>query len=147
MKSRSKQPVRHVVLYAEDEDVDLLLCERAFKVHEKEIELRSVSDGRSVVDWLEGSGPYANRAFFPIPALVVLDSKLKDMSGLDVLRWVRAQRRFRDLPVVLHAGSTPRHELGAYDELHVTAVIEKDSTCQNLVECVRNILDGELVGR
>jgi CheY-like chemotaxis protein len=146
MNSRSKQPARHVVLYAEDEDVDLMLCERAFKPHE-EIELRSVSDGRSVIDWLGGSGPYANRAFFPVPAVIVLDSKFKDMTGLDVLRWLRAQRRFRDLPVVVHAGSTPRHELGAYDELHVSAVIEKDSTCRNLVECVRNILDGELVGR
>jgi len=146
MNSRSKQPVRHVVLYAEDENVDLIMCERAFKGHD-EMELRSVSDGRSVIAWLEGNGTFSNRAFFPIPAVVVLDSKFDDMTGLDVLRWMRAQRRFQELPVVLHAGSTPLHELGAYQDLRVSAVIEKDSNCQNLVECVRNLLHGELVDR
>src|SRR5436190_20022703 len=144
MNNRSNKPKRHVILYAEDEDVDLLMCERAFKTYD-EVELRAVADGQSVIDWLDGKGCYANRAFFPMPAIVILDSKLVDMSGLDVLRWLRAQRRFRDLPIILHVGSTPTHELGAYHDLHVTAVIEKDSTCHNLIEAVHNLLHGELI--
>jgi CheY-like chemotaxis protein len=146
MNARQDNRRRYVVLYAENEDVDLMMCERAFKAHEHEIELRTVGDGQSVMDWLEGEGSYANRAFFPTPAIVILDSRLDDMTGLDVLRWMREQRRFRETPVVLHVGSTPTHEQGAYHDLHVTAVVEKDSTCQHLVECVRNILHGELIG-
>jgi CheY-like chemotaxis protein len=96
---------------------------------------------------LDGTGSYANRAFFPMPAVVILDSRLDDMTGLDVLRWMRDQRRLRETPVVLHVGSTPMNEENAYHDLHVTAVIEKDANCHNLVECVRNILHGELVGR
>jgi CheY-like chemotaxis protein len=146
MKNRSDTPRRHVILYAENDDADLLICERAFKPHEHEIELRSVPDGRGVIDWLDGNGPYGNRAFFPLPELLLLDSKLDDMTALEILRWVREQRRLRDMPVVLHTGSTPAHERGAYDELHVAAVIEKDSTCHYLVDCVRSILHGDLVG-
>ena len=69
------------------------------------------------------------------------------MSGLEVLRWVREQRRLRELPVILHVGSTPAHEQGAYHELRVTAVVEKDSTCRALVDRVRDVLHGEPVGR
>jgi CheY-like chemotaxis protein len=146
MNTRSDNRRRQVVLYAENEDVDLMMCERAFKAHEHEIELRTVADGQSVIDWLDGKGSYANRAFFPMPAVVILDSRLDDMTGLEVLRWIREQPRLREKHVVLHVGSTPTHEQGAYHDLHVTAVIEKDSSCQHLVDCVRNVLNGELVG-
>lgn len=146
MNSRSNKPSRFIVLYVENDDADVLMCERAFKPHE-ELELRSVSDGASVIDWLEGQGSYANRAFFPMPALLVLDSRLDDMTALEILRWLRAQRRFRDLPVILHVGSTPTHERNAYHDLHVAAVVEKDSTCRALVERVRDVLHGEFAGR
>lgn len=146
MNPRSEKPIRHVVLYAENEDVDLIMCERAFKAHE-DIELRTVADGGSVIDWLDGRGTYGNRAYYPMPALVVLDSKLGDMSGLDVLRWMRGERRFREMPVILHVGSTPPPLQDACHSLRVTAVVEKESTCRNLVERVYDVLHGEPVGR
>src|SRR4051794_40610690 len=136
MSSRSNKPIRHVVLYAENEDVDLMMCERAFKAHRDLIELRTVNDGRSVIDWLEGRGSYANRAFFPMPVVLVLDSRLGDMSGLDVVRWLRQQRRFKDMAVILHVGATPLIEERDLQDLNVIAVIEKDSTCCALLDCV-----------
>ena len=47
-----------------------MMCERAFKAH-ADIELRTVPDGGSVIDWLDGRGSYANRAFFPMPTVLV----------------------------------------------------------------------------
>jgi CheY-like chemotaxis protein len=69
------------------------------------------------------------------------------MSGLEVLRWVREQRRLRELPVILYVGSTPAHEQDAYHDLRVTAVVEKESSCHTLVDRVRDILHGEPVGK
>jgi DNA-binding response OmpR family regulator len=138
---------KRVVLYADNDDVDSMICERAFKPHEQHIELRTVADGRAVLNWLEGTGPYSNRAFFPRPAVLVLDSQLGDMSGLEVLQWVRGQDRFKEMPVVVYTGSTPADQHGLYHDLNVAAVIEKDAACRTLVDCVRNLVDGELVGR
>jgi CheY-like chemotaxis protein len=134
--------MKSVVLYAEDEPADILLCQRAFR-SKGDIHLHFVSDGRSLIDWLEGNGTYANRAFFPTPRVVVLDSKLVDMSGLEVLRWIRNHRRWKDLPVILHFGSIPPNQLQDYHELGVTACVEKQSACRNLLERVCAILMGE----
>lgn len=137
--------MKHVVLYAENEDADLLICERAFKKHEDTYQLRTVTDGRSVINWLDGDGSYANRAFFPMPQMVIIDSKLGDMTGLDVLQWIRRQRRFRDLPVILYYGSIAPHELKEYHDADVTACVEKDTKCDRLLECVNSILISEPV--
>jgi CheY-like chemotaxis protein len=134
-------------LYAENDAADIIICERAFKLLEDQLQFRTVNDGRSVIDWLDGKGSYANRAFFPTPQILVLDSSLGDMKGLEVLRWVREQRRFKELPVILHMGSTAPHELHAYHELSVHACIEKQAGCRNLVECIMGIIEGELVHR
>ncbi len=147
MKTEFIKKGKCVVLYADDSDADSMICERAFKAHEQHIEFRTVPDGRAVLDWLEGTGPYSNRAFFPKPSVLVLDSQLGDMSGLEVLQWVRGHERLKELPVILYVGSTPTDQHSLYHELNVAAVIEKDSTCRTLVDSVRNLVDGELVGR
>jgi CheY-like chemotaxis protein len=137
--------MKHVVLYAEDERADMLLCERAFKSLGDRIHLHFVCDGRSMIDWLDGNGTYGNRAFYPTPQVVIIDSKFTDMSGLEVLRWIRNHRHWKDLPVVLHFGSIPPSRLQDYYDLGVNTCIEKDSAFRNLVDAVRSLLAGEPV--
>src|SRR5436305_9037956 len=136
MSLHFNKPKKHVVLYAENDDTDLVICEHAFRPHEDKIQFRTVGDGDGVIAWLEGRGSYGNRAFFPLPGVLVLDSKLGDMSGLDVLRWVRGRDRFKELPVVLHVGSTPEHELHEYHGLGIAACVEKQANPTNLIDCV-----------
>lgn len=137
--------MKYVVLYAEDERADMLICQHAFKPLGEKVHLHFVSDGRSLMDWLDGNGTYGNRAFFPTPQIVVLDSKLADMNGLEILRWIRNHRLWKDLPVILHFGSIPPAHLQEYYDLGVTACAEKESACRNLVDSVTAILAGEQV--
>jgi CheY-like chemotaxis protein len=52
----------------------------------------------------------------PAPAVVLLDLRLPDQSGLDVLRTLRKEPASRHLPVVIFSGSTdPRDVRQAYD--------------------------------
>lgn len=137
--------MKYVVLYGEDERADMLLCQHAFKSLGEKVHLHFVSDGRSLIDWLEGNGTYGNRAFFPSPQIVIIDSKFTDMSGVEVLRWIRNHRRWKDIPVVLHFGSIPPSHLQDYYDLGITACVEKESACRHLVDAVRAILAGEPV--
>lgn len=137
--------MKYIVLYAEDERADMILCQHAFKSLGEDVHLHFVSDGRSLIDWLDGNGTYGNRAFFPMPQLVIVDSKFVDMTGLDVLHWIRNHRRLQNLPVILHFGSIPPSQLQQYHNLNVTACVEKESACRNLVDAVRSIMAGEPV--
>jgi CheY-like chemotaxis protein len=137
--------MKYVVLYAEDDSTDMLICQHAFKSLERQIELHFVADGQSLIDWVDGNGSYGNRAFFPTPHIIIIDSKLTDMTGLDLLRWIRNHRRLKDVPVILHFGSIPPSEISAYQDIGITACVEKEPGCRTLVSGIRSILNGEIV--
>lgn len=132
--------MRPLVLYGEDDANDTLLCERAFERSGLPIDLRVVHDGACIIGWLTGIGEYANRNKFPLPDLIVTDSKMPLKSGLEVLRWIRSIPDFKKIPVILHYGSAFMQDLGIFRDLGVIACIEKKLGCPELIECVRNVL-------
>lgn len=132
--------MRPVVLYGEDDANDTLLCERAFERSGLAIDLRVVHDGACIIGWLMGMAEYSDRNKFPLPDLIITDSKMPLKGGLDVVRWIRSKPEFKHLPVILHYGSVFMQDLGAFRDLGVIECIEKKSGCPELIESVRQVL-------
>lgn len=65
--------------------------------------LRVLEQPAEVIDYLGGQGEYANRALHPFPLLLILDVKVSDKSGLEVLEWCKGQENVaaKDLPVAI----------------------------------------------
>jgi CheY-like chemotaxis protein/DNA-binding XRE family transcriptional regulator len=62
--------------------------------------LRIVRDGETGLDYLFGTGPYANRK--PVrPQLILLVPDLPGMPGVEFLRRVKGDKRTRGIPVLL----------------------------------------------
>ena len=129
------------VLYAEDEENDVFLMERAFKKADIANPLRIVPDGKMAVEYLSGTGRYANRAAHPMPGLVLLDLNMPGKPGLDVLEWLRAEPATSTLLVVVFTSSNQDRDVhrayslgangylikpGKPDELWVTVKLIKD---------------------
>ena len=81
-------------------------------------------DGEEVLKYLKGEGPYADRAKYPEPCVLLLDIKMPRLTGHQVLEWLRQQPEWRDkLPVVAISSSDlpidvkPAFELGIRDYL------------------------------
>lgn len=109
------------VLYVEDEEGDRFFMERAFQAAPFPHVLRMVPDGRAALHYLAGFESYADRAQNPEPDFVLLDLNLPELSGFEVLEWIRKTPPHANLPVVLFTSSTePRdrdraRKLGADD--------------------------------
>jgi CheY-like chemotaxis protein len=77
------------ILLVEDNPMDVDLTRRAFFRHNLANPLEVARDGQEAVDyiarWNVGD---------PLPAVILLDLKLPKLSGLEVLRAIRAHRRF-----------------------------------------------------
>ena len=99
------------VLYADDDDNDVFLMQRAFNQTEIPNPLQIVTDGKMAVDYLAGVGPFANRDEHPVPCLVLLDLNMPGKSGLEVLKWVRAQPATSTLPVVVLTSSNQQTDI------------------------------------
>lgn len=99
------------VLAAEDEESDAFMLGIAFERAGLTNPLVIVRDGQEAVDYLTGQGAYAERAAYPMPALVLLDLKMPRMNGLEVLTWMEDRPEFADLPAVVLSSSSDQSDI------------------------------------
>ena len=109
------------ILLVEDDKNDIFLMRRAFDNAGFLNPLHIVHNGQQAVHYLEGAGEFGQRDKYPLPGLMLLDLKMPLMDGFDVLAWLRAQKQFNALPVVVLSSSKldsdidKSRELGVYD--------------------------------
>ncbi len=128
-----------VVLYAEDEENDVLFMQIAFDKAGLGHLLRVVQNGQEVVDYLSGAGAFADRHRHPLPSLLLLDLNMPLLSGFGVLQWLRNQPAFHDLPVVVFSSSTlPEDKLKAAN-LGVSEFVPKPASGAKFTEVVTDL--------
>jgi len=89
------------ILFVEDNPFDVDLTLRALRACNAGDHVQVARDGKEALDYIFGSGPFQGRKLEDGPKLVLLDLKLPKVTGLQVLQWVRADPRTKDLPVVI----------------------------------------------
>jgi CheY-like chemotaxis protein len=99
------------VLLVEDDPNDRLIAEHAFDRSSPRVRLRTATDGEDAVAYLRGENPYADRAVYPLPDVILLDLKLPRKSGLEVLAWIREHGPVRDVPVFILSSSQERADI------------------------------------
>ena len=124
------------VLVVEDERSDLFSLERAFRQVGQEFVLQVVETGEEAVHYLEGKEPYSDRAQYPLPILIILDLRLPGMSGLDLLKWIRQQSLFKELPIIALTAYGNRNLPRAY-ELGLDFYLLKSAEANSLAEVLQ----------
>jgi CheY-like chemotaxis protein len=126
------------VLWVEDSPDDVLLIGRAIRKAGLEPPAL-VRDGREAVEYLSGSGPYADRSMYPFPTLVLLDIKLPKVSGFEVLHWIREHEETSRLPVVMFTSSKERSDVDRAYALGANAYLLKSVDHEHLVETLTRV--------
>ena len=101
------------ILLVEDNQSDVELTRRALQKSRIANELIVAEDGQKALDYLFGSGAYADRDISIMPALVLLDLKLPKVPGLEVLRRIRADDNLKQVPVVILTTSAESRDIAA----------------------------------
>ncbi|BAN35673.1 response regulator with CheY-like receiver domain and winged-helix DNA-binding domain [Sulfuricella denitrificans skB26] len=125
------------ILLVEDDTNDVLLFQRAYRKCKLANPLQIVGDGEAAQDYLAGSGKYADRESYPLPALVLLDFKLPRMSGLEVLAWMRSQTSLKRVPVVALTSSRERSDVNRAYDLGINSYLVKPVAFDNLMQLVK----------
>jgi CheY-like chemotaxis protein len=89
------------ILYVEDNPFDVDLTLRTLRSAHLGDRVHVARDGKEALDFLFGTGKHQGRRIEEGPRLVLLDLKLPKVTGLQVLQWIRADPRTKELPVIV----------------------------------------------
>lgn len=116
------------ILLVEDSDDDIALTRRAFDKAGIRNPLHVVNDGAAALEYLKDVKERQGRADISeedMPCLVLLDLQLPRISGLDVLRAIRADPAIALLPVVILTSSREDQDLVEGYRLGANSYIRK----------------------
>ncbi|MEO8363637.1 MAG: response regulator [Ilumatobacteraceae bacterium] len=122
------EPVKTRILIADDDKdiLDLLV----FKLTQAGYEVVGVNDGMSALAEIEANPP----------RLAILDFMMAGLSGLDVLRKVRANEMTKDLDVILLTGRTGDSDVDAAFATGANDYITKPVSPRELLHRVNALL-------
>ena len=128
-----------VILLAEDDENGILLVQRAFKEVHILNPLQVVRDGEEVIAYLKGAGQYANRADYPLPALLLLDLKMPRKNGFEVLQWIRSEPALLSLRVIVLTSSTELHDLNEAYRLGASSFLVKPQDFNDFITLFKSL--------
>ncbi|EEF59967.1 response regulator [Pedosphaera parvula] len=129
------------ILLVEDNEDDVFFMKRAAKTAEIADPLLVATDGQEAIDFLSGTGIYADRDKYPIPSLVLLDLKLPRKSGHEVLQWIRAQSQFKTLIVIILSTSREGRDVELAYQSGANSYLVKPTGSPQLTEMARSLKD------
>jgi two-component system response regulator len=127
------------ILLVEDNPDDVELTIHALKKHNLANHIEIVRDGAEALDFLLCTGPYAGRNSDDGPRVVLLDLKLPKVSGLEVLRRIKADPRTQAIPVVVVTSSREDRDIVESYELNVNSYVVKPVDFAQFTEAVRQL--------
>ncbi len=125
------------ILLVEDDEVDVMNVQRAFKKNKINDPLYIANNGLEALVMLRGNGNPP-----PIPPqqrIILLDLNMPKMNGIEFLRELRSDPQLKAIPViVLTTSNEDRDKVEAYN-LNVAGYILKPVTFSNFVAAVATL--------
>jgi CheY-like chemotaxis protein len=126
------------MLLVEDDEKDRELTLEALEEYNLANEVDVARDGEEALDYLYFRGRFADRSR-DTPAVVLLDLKMPKVSGLEVLRQIKADENLKMIPVVVLSSSAEERDVIESYELGVNAYVVKPVDIQQFIEAIRKL--------
>jgi two-component system response regulator len=127
------------MLLVEDEAKDAELVLEALQQRDISTNVVHILDGYEAMDFISQSGLYASWNDVRKPRVILLDLKLKTVSGLDVLRQIKAEDNTKTIPVVVFTASERDIDLIESHRLSVNSYVMKPADSKKFAQVVGDI--------
>ena len=113
------------ILLVEDNSSDAEMTIDALKKNNLGNRLLHVWDGAAALDFIFAEGDYAGRMVDETPRVILLDLKMPKVSGIEVLKKIRADERTKRTPVVVLTSSKEDPDIQECYNLGVNSYVVK----------------------
>jgi two-component system response regulator len=128
-----------VILMVEDNPRDEALTLRALKKSNIANDVVVARDGVEALDFLFGTGRYAERDTTELPLLILLDLKLPKVDGLQVLQRIRTDEHTKRDPVVVFTSSSEDEDLIKSYNLGANSYVRKPVDFEQFLDATRQL--------
>ena len=97
-KSRN-QPVE--ILIVDDNQVDALILKKSLSKTRFKNNVHIINDGEKTLDFVFCRNEFKDRIKLPKPDLILLDIKLTGIDGIEVLKILKEDPKYCDIPVIM----------------------------------------------
>jgi CheY-like chemotaxis protein len=125
------------ILMAEDDTEDTMLVQDALAEARLSNELRFVSDGEELVDYLRRRGKYDDPSSSPRPGLILLDLNMPRKDGREALEEIKSDPDLRTIPIVVLTTSKADEDIIRSYGNGANSYITKPVTFDKLVEIMK----------
>ena len=122
------------ILMAEDDSDDRMLVAEAFEEKRVANSLAFVEDGEELLDYLNRRGKYGDSNKFPWPDIILLDLNMPRMDGREALKIIKADPKFRGIPVIVLTTSQAEQDILMSYDLGASSFITKPVTFEGLAD-------------
>jgi CheY-like chemotaxis protein len=126
------------ILLVEDNPDEVFMMQRTFRKANIPNPLQIVTNGEEALEYLEGTGPYADRSKFPFPMVLFLDLNMPKKSGLEVLEYIRQHAALRKLTVNILSSSVRSADIDRAAVLGANAYFIKPTQLEKFQELIQN---------
>jgi len=126
------------ILLVEDNPGDVRLTLEALREAKVCNRIHTVYDGIEALAFLNREGNYVN---VPFPDLILLDLNLPKKDGREVLTSIKAEEKFKRIPVVVLTTSKSEEDIVRSYELQASCYVTKPVDLDQFLEVVKSIGD------
>jgi CheY-like chemotaxis protein len=127
-----KKPVH--VLLADDDSDDCFLFDEALSLAAVPAQFTRVDDGKRLMEYLENER---------VPDVLFLDINMPIVNGIECLKEIRANKRFKNLPIVIYSTTNYSANIDACFKAGANLYVIKPSSFDEIIKMIRTICTPE----
>jgi CheY-like chemotaxis protein len=123
--------LRFSILIVDDDSEDRQIIDEAFVEIGYECEVKKFITGKDLLQYLEKVGPGL------LPTLIVLDNTLPEMDAGDLLRILKKNESYQNIPVIVYSSHCTPSKTAELKALGAYNCVEKGNTMQAIIEMAK----------
>lgn len=126
------------ILLVEDNPAHAEIVLRSFETYDMNENIFHVSDGQEALDYLYREGNFAGGNAKRIPDLIILDLRLPKVDGIEVLKKIKSDIKFKTIPVIILTTSESDKDIAKAYTNHVNSYLVKPIDLEKFGELIES---------
>jgi CheY-like chemotaxis protein len=127
-----------VILIAEDDAGHARLIEKNLSRAGLRNEIKRFDNGQAILDFLFKRGPEPNRVA-ELPYLILLDIRMPQVDGIEVLRQIKKDPELRKIPVIMLTTTDDPREVDRCHDIGCSSYIVKPVDYEKFAEAIKSL--------